>query len=158
LEGLRGQDKFFLPPEVEEALLRFLHHIVRVSGPFQIVSDVYAEELEAFHLLHCGPSMWMVGDGLRLLSPEVHDQLLRFVDIEGEVIFLAQLSQGPHLLVGCLVIVGNQSYYCCVVCKLDFRFIFVLSIYPLYAVIYIASYIVCIQSPKTILYHLYSNL
>jgi hypothetical protein len=26
-----------------------------VGGSFQIVSDVYAEELEAFQLLHCGP-------------------------------------------------------------------------------------------------------
>jgi hypothetical protein len=60
------------------------------------------------------------GGVLPLLSPEVHDQLLRFVDLEGEVIFLAPLRQGPHLLpVSCLVIVGNKAYYCCVVCKLD---------------------------------------
>ena len=35
--------------------MRFLHHTVYVGGPFQIVSDMYAEELEAFHLLHCRP-------------------------------------------------------------------------------------------------------
>jgi hypothetical protein len=29
-------------------------YTVCVGGPFQI-SDVYAEELQAFHLLHCGP-------------------------------------------------------------------------------------------------------
>ena len=40
------------------------------------------------------------------LSTEVHDQLLCFVDVEGEVIFLAPLRQGSHLLpVGCLVVV-----------------------------------------------------
>ena len=40
--------------------------------------------------------------------------------IEGDVVFLAPLCQGPHLLpVGCLVIVGNQAYYCRVVSKLD---------------------------------------
>ena len=60
-----------------------------MSGPFQIVSDMYDEELEAFHLLHCGP-----------------------VDVNRGVILLSPLRQGPHLLpVGGLVIVGNQSYY-----------------------------------------------
>jgi hypothetical protein len=51
-EGLRGQAKFLQPPEVEEALLHLLHHIVCVGGPFQIVSDVYAEELQNVHILH----------------------------------------------------------------------------------------------------------
>ena len=54
-EGLSGQAKFTQPPEVKAALLRLLHHIVCVGGQFQHVRDVYAEELEAFHLLHCGP-------------------------------------------------------------------------------------------------------
>jgi hypothetical protein len=50
--------------------------------------NVYAEELEAFHLLHCGPVN--VERGMfPLLFPEVYDQLLHFVDVEGEVIFLA---------------------------------------------------------------------
>ena len=45
---------------------------------------------------------------LPLLSPEVHNQLLRFVEVEGVVHFLAPLRQVPHLLpVGCLVIAGN---------------------------------------------------
>ena len=87
-EGLRGQGK------VEEALLHLLHHTVCVGGPFYMVSDVYAEELEAsFHLLHCSP-VDVNGCVLPLLSLEVHDQLLHFVDIEGEVIFLAPLCQG----------------------------------------------------------------
>ena len=47
---------------------------------------------------------------LPLLSPVVHGQLLHFVDVEGEVIFLAPLHQGPHLLtVGCLIVVANQA-------------------------------------------------
>ena len=37
-EGLRGQDKFLQPPEVEEALLR-LHHTICVGGPFKIVKS-----------------------------------------------------------------------------------------------------------------------
>ena len=118
-EGARCQAEFLQPPEVEEALLPLLHHTVCVGGPFQIFSDVSAEELEAFHFLHCIP-VNVDGGMLLFLSPEVHDQHLHFVDIEGEVIFLAPLRQGPHFLsVGCLVIVGNQAYYCCVVCKLD---------------------------------------
>ena len=77
--------RFFLQlPEVEEALLR-LHHPVCVGGLFQIVSDVYAKELETFHLLHCDP-VDVDGGMLPLLSPEVQDQLLHFVDIEGEII------------------------------------------------------------------------
>ena len=61
-----------------------------------------------------------VDRGLLPLLFNVHDQRLRFVDVEGVVIFLAPLRQGPHLLpVGCLVIVGNQAYCSCVICKLD---------------------------------------
>jgi hypothetical protein len=59
-EGLRGQTKFLQPPEVEEGLL----------SPFQIVSDVYGEELEAFHLLNCGP-VDVVRGVLPLKFPEV---------------------------------------------------------------------------------------
>ena len=77
--------------------MRLLHHIVCVGGTFQFVSDVYTKELEAFHLPHCGPVNVDRGV-LPLLFPEVHDQLLCFVDIEGEVIFLAPLCQSPHLL------------------------------------------------------------
>jgi hypothetical protein len=99
-EGFRCQAKFLQPPEVEEVLLSLLHHTVCVGGPFQFVSDVYVEEFEAFHLLHCGP---VTVDRVVLprLFPEVH-------------------SHGPHLLpLGCLIIVCNQACYCCVVCKLD---------------------------------------
>jgi hypothetical protein len=85
-----------------------------VGGPFQIVSDVYAEELEAFHLLH-GGHVYVDRSVLPLLSPEVYDHLLHFVDVEGEVIYLAPLHQGY------IVVVGNQAYHCCVVCKLDDR-------------------------------------
>uniref|UniRef100_A0A4W5JP63 Atlastin GTPase 1 n=1 Tax=Hucho hucho TaxID=62062 RepID=A0A4W5JP63_9TELE len=47
-----GFAEFLQPPEVEEALLRLLHHAVCVGGPLQFVRDVYAEELKTFHLLH----------------------------------------------------------------------------------------------------------
>ena len=52
-----------------------------------------------------------VGGGvLSLLSPLVHDQILHFVDADGEMIFLAILCQDSHLLpVGCLIVVANQA-------------------------------------------------
>ena len=62
--------------------MRCLHHTICVDGPFQVVSDVHAEELEAFHPLHFG-SVDMDGGVPPLLSPEVHDQLLGFVVFEG---------------------------------------------------------------------------
>ena len=61
--------------------MRLLHHTVCVGGTFQFVSDVDAEKLEAFHLLHCGP-IDVDGGMLPLLFPEVHDHLHSFVDIE----------------------------------------------------------------------------
>ena len=70
-------------------LLRHLHHTMSVDH----VSDVYAEE--HFHLLHCGP-MDVDRGGLPLLSEE-HNRLVCFVDVEGEVIFLAPVRQGAHL-------------------------------------------------------------
>ena len=97
--------------------MHLLHQAVCVGGHFQIVSDVYTNELEAFHLHHRG-TVDVDRGVLPLLFPEVHNQLLYFADVE--VIFLAPLHQGPHLLpVGILVIVGNQAYYGCVVRKLD---------------------------------------
>ena len=108
------------PPEIEEALLRLLHHAVCVGGPFQLVRDVYADELKTFHLLHYCP-FDVDRRVLPLLFPEVHNHLLCFVDVECEVIFLTPHSEGPHLLpVGRLVVVGNQAYHCSVVHKLDY--------------------------------------
>ena len=46
------QAKFIQPPEVEEALLRLLHHTVCVGGPFQLIRDVYAEGLKTYYPLH----------------------------------------------------------------------------------------------------------
>ena len=106
----------FQPLEVEEALFRVLHHTVCAGGPFQNASDVYTEELEAFHLLDCGPVDVDGSCSLYCLLKSI----IAFVDVKGEAIFLAPLRQGSHLLpVGCLVIVSNQAYYCCIVCKLD---------------------------------------
>ena len=57
---------------------------------------------------------------LPLLFPEDHNHLLCLVAVEGEVVFLKPHSECHHLLpVGCLVVVGNQAHYRCVVCKLN---------------------------------------
>ena len=54
----------------------------------------------------------MNGGLLSLFSPEIHDQLLLFFDVEVEVIFLAPLRQGSPLLpVGFLNVVGYQAYH-----------------------------------------------
>ena len=67
--------------EVEEALLRLLHHTICVGGPIQLVLDVYAEELITYDPLHyC--SVDVDRGVLPLLSPEVQDHLLCFVDVE----------------------------------------------------------------------------
>ena len=62
-------------------LLHLLHHTACVGGPFQFVSDVYAEDLEAVHLLHCDPIDVDRGV-LPQLFPEIHDHLFSFVDVE----------------------------------------------------------------------------
>ena len=50
-EGLRDQAEFLQHPGVV-ALLCLLHHTVWVYRPFQVVSAVHAEGLEAFHPVH----------------------------------------------------------------------------------------------------------
>lgn len=62
-----------------------------------------AKELKAFDPLHC------VTLSTATLSPVVHHQLLRCVDVEREVIFLARLHRGlsPPPWVDCLIVVGN---------------------------------------------------
>ena len=67
----------FSAPEVEEVLLRLLHHTVCVRGQFQFVSHMYTEELKTFHPLHSCPVDVYRG----VLLTEVHDHLF-FADIE----------------------------------------------------------------------------
>ena len=52
-------------------------------------------------------------------SPVVHNHLLCLDHIEGEVVVLAPLGQVSDLPVGCLIIVGDQAYHCCVIGKLN---------------------------------------
>jgi hypothetical protein len=67
---LEAKPKNVQPPEVEEALLHLFHHKVCVGGPFHIVSDVYSEELENFHLLHYSSFvLLMLRERLFFLAP-----------------------------------------------------------------------------------------
>ena len=52
--------------------------------------------------------------------PVVHDHLLCFAHVEGEVVVLAPHCQVSDLLpIGCLIVVSDQVYHCCVVSKLN---------------------------------------
>ena len=80
--------------------------------------DVDTKELEALNLLHYRP----VNENGGVLGPPfpvVHNHLLCLDHVEGEVIVLAPHGQVFYLLpIGCLVIVGDQAYHCCVIGKL----------------------------------------
>jgi hypothetical protein len=50
----------------------------------------------------------------------VHDQLLCLAEVEGEVVVLAPHCPVSDLLpIGCLIVVGDQSYHRCFISKLD---------------------------------------
>ena len=54
------------------------------------------------------------------LFPVVHNHLLSLDHIEGEVVVLAPHGQvSDHLPIGCLVVVGDQAYHCCVIGELN---------------------------------------
>ena len=90
LEDSRTHAKYFQPLEGEEALPCPFHNCVCVCGPCEVLSDVYANELEALDLLH-NSSVNMDGGVLSPLCTIVHGQLIGLTDIEGEVVVLA-----PH--------------------------------------------------------------
>ena len=50
----------------------------------------------------------------------VHNHLLCLDRIEGEVVVLIPHGQVSDLLaIGCLIVVGDQDYHCCVIAKLN---------------------------------------
>ena len=51
--------------------------------------------------------------------PEVNDDLLSFVDIQEKVVIVAPYSQVSHLLHVGGLIVTNEAYHGCIICKLD---------------------------------------
>ena len=63
-------------------------------SPGQVITDVDPEEPEAADSLHSSPVDGEGGVFYSLSLPVVHDQLLRFADIEMEVVVLAPRCQG----------------------------------------------------------------
>ena len=52
--------------------------------------------------------------------PVVDNHLLCLDPVEGEVVVLAPHGQVSDLLpLGCLIVVGDQAYHCCVIGKLN---------------------------------------
>ena len=78
------------------------------------------KELEALNLLHYS----LIDENGGVLSPAfpvVHNHLLSLGYIEGKVVILAPSGQVSDLLpIGCLVVVGDQAYRCCVIGKLNY--------------------------------------
>jgi hypothetical protein len=80
---------------------------------------VDTKELESLDPLHYSP-IDVNGGLFGPPFPVVHDQLLSLTHIEGAVVVLAPHCQFSDLLpIGCLIIVGDQAYHCCVVSKLN---------------------------------------
>jgi hypothetical protein len=73
---------------------------------------VDTKELEALNLLHYSPYDEN-GGGLGPPFSVVHNYLLCLDHVEGEVVILAL----DLLPICCLIVVGDQAYHCCVVCK-----------------------------------------
>jgi hypothetical protein len=78
---------------------------------------VDTKELEVLNLLHYSP----VDENGGILYPPfpvVHNHLACLDHVKGEVVILAPPGLVCDLLpIGCLVIVCDQAYHCCVICK-----------------------------------------
>ena len=62
----------------------------------------------------------MNGDLFGPPFPVVHNHLLCLDHVEGEVVVLDPHGHVSDLLaIGCLIVVGNQAYHCCVIRKLN---------------------------------------
>ncbi len=83
-EDAGAHSKLPQPSQEEEALMCLLQHCICVSRPCEIFGDVNAEELKAE--LKAYPLHRCLVDGVgcvfSALSPEIHHQLLRLVDVE----------------------------------------------------------------------------
>ncbi len=63
--------------------------------------------------------IWMWRNGI-FSPPEIHHQLLGLTDVQREVVVVTPVSQGVHLFsVGWFIVIGDQTYHRCVICKFD---------------------------------------
>ena len=100
------------------ALLSSLYKSSGVMGPVQSVCYLYPKDCGTADSLYCCviDEEWCVSG---LASPEVDDDVLGFVDIQGQVVGLAPIHWMFHLLsVGLVVVITDMDHYCCVICKL----------------------------------------
>ena len=82
-----------------------------MTGPGQSVC-YHPQELGAADSLHCYVvnEEWCVTG---LTPPKVDDDLLGFVDIQGQVVGFAPVHQMFHLLfVGSIVVLTDKAHYC----------------------------------------------
>lgn len=92
---------------------------VGVVSPAQVLADVDPKEREAADSLYCRSVDGDGGVSYSLSLPVVHRRLLRFADVEMEVVVLAPRCQDSDLLSVCrLVAVCDQADNGCVVSKL----------------------------------------
>ena len=113
-EGFRCQPKFLQPLVVEEVLLHLFHHTICVDH-FSLSVMCMPRNLKHSTFSAVVPSMWIRGCCLCcFLTSTISSFVLLMLS---ENVFS---WHHPYLLpVGCLIVVGNQAFYCCVVCKID---------------------------------------
>ena len=83
-ESCSGHAQFPQSPEKVESLVGFLNYSVRIEERGQVAGDLDTQKLEALDHFHFVPID--VDSGMPSTTlPEVDDNLLHFVDIEGEL-------------------------------------------------------------------------
>ncbi len=80
---------------------------------------MYTQELGAAHSLH-GRTIDGQRSMQRVHSPEVNNNLLCLLHIQGEIVVPAPPGQAAHLTpVVCLISVANKTHHSCVIRKLN---------------------------------------
>ncbi len=105
------------------ALLSFSNLGTRcsVGGPGEVLCDVHPQEFCAADSLHSRAvdGQWGVVNR-RVVSPEVHHNLLFLPHIEGQVVSTTPFCQLCHFLsVVHFIVVADETYHWCVIGKLD---------------------------------------
>ena len=109
-----GRCALFIQHKVH-ALLSSPYKSSGVMGPGPSFCYLRPQELDAADSLHC----CVVDEGWCVTPPEVDDDLLGFVDIQGQVFGFAPLHRMLHLLfVGHDTILKDVVHYCQVIRKL----------------------------------------
>src|SRR4029434_10570387 len=97
VESMPIHAKLLQSPQEEEALPGCLDHLVCVSIPGEVVTDVDPAEPEAADHFHCRTVDMQGCVLLHLPPPKVHNHLLSLADVKSEVIILTPCCQGINL-------------------------------------------------------------